>query len=289
MAKKPTYADYGYVKAFLDAHKDVKAKVDKAIKEGWTSARLEGEIKTTKWWKDRNDSQRKWDLLSAEQPGEKNRLLNAKKQEIANLASRMGISLSDADVRDFALGALRDGKSDAETQLAMAGKFVLAEDNPDTPQNEADTYQGQAAVAIDNLRKTAAAYGVTVKNTDMLKWTQDIIGGKRTPEELEDTFRESAKALYPPLAPVLDKGQTVQGFVSPYLDIAARQLGITTDMMDLTDSKWTGMIQGGAVLSADEWTQKIRTDARYGWNQSEGAKREAIAFASNLGAIFGGA
>jgi hypothetical protein len=73
------------------------------------------------------------------------------------------------------------------------------------------------------------------------------------------------------------------------LDIAARELGITTDMMDLSDSKWTGMIESGGVLPADQWTTKIRTDNRYGWNTTATAKREAMSLVSTLGSIFGGA
>lgn len=280
--KKKTYADYGYVKAFLDQHKDVKALVDKAIKEGWTPDRLEGEIRNTKWWKTRNDSQRKWDLLSAEQPAEKERLLTNKMDELRSLAKSLGIDndVTDWELRQMAAASLRDGKSDTEVRLMLANNFVLDADQ---------TESGTAGTTIDSIRKQAAEYGVTVSDQRLTQWTQRALAGDLDPASLEDVFREQAKALYPPLADILDKGQTVAGFVSPYLEIASKQLGITSDQMDLTDTKWMGMIQDGAILDADSWARKIRSDSTYGWKQTDGAKREAMNLVSTLGAIFGGA
>lgn len=280
--KKPTYADYGYVKAFLEAHPDVKRKVDAAIKGGWTPARLEGEIRTTKWWTSRTETQRKWDLLSTEQPAEAKRMIEAKSTEIRQIASRMGITLTDDQIENYAKFSVRDGKTDAEMQVSLASRITLADEDSGKPQ------VGQAATVVDSLRQQAAEYGVTITDQNLQRWTRQIVGGQRDPQELEDTFRESAKALYPPLADILDKGQTVKGFVSPYLDIASKQLGLAPDLMDLQDSKWTAMIQSGGILSADDWTKKLRTDSAYGWNQTDGAKREAMSFVSTLGSIFGG-
>lgn len=280
-APKPTFADYGYVKAFLDKHPDVKAKLDLAIKQGWTPARLEGEVRTTKWYTTRTDSQRKWDLLSTEQPTEAKRQIDAKKAEVNAVASRMGVTLDDAQLDYYAKFSIRDGKSEAELMASLADRVELA------PEGTAQ--QGDASSVVDSIRQSASDYGVTITDANLLAWTRGSLAGTIDPKALEDTFRESAKALYPPLADILDKGQTVKGFVSPYLDIASKQLGLMPDQMDLTDSKWTGMISGGAVLSADEWTKKLRTDSTYGWNQTEGAKREAMSFVSTLGSIFGGA
>lgn len=287
-AAKPTYADYGYVTAFLNTQPGIKRLLDRAIKQGWTAARLEGEVKNTKWWKDRSDSQRKWDLLTAEQPAEKNRQVAAAKQQVESLAKRLGVTLGAGQADSYALQMLRDGASEDEIRLKMANSFSLPVDNKATAANEAVT-TGMASVAIDDLREMAKNYGVTMSDNNLLKWTRSIMAGTATPEELEDNFREQAKALYPPLASILDGGQTVAGFTQPYLEIASRELGITADMMDLTDSKWTGMISGGKILSADEWSQKIRSDSRYAWSSSVTAKREAMNLASTLGSIFGGA
>lgn len=286
---KPTYADYGYVQAFLDQRPGIKRLLDRAIKQGWTGARLEGEIKNTKWWKDRTDAQRKWDLLSAEQPAERDQQVSAKEQEVTTLASRLGVTLAKGDANKYALAMLRDGDSPDEVRLRMAQAFKMPVDNVATPKVNEGAMVGEAAIAVDDIRELAADYGVLVSDANMLTWTRSILGGQRTVEELEDTLREQAKALYPPLATYLDQGQTVKGFTAPYLDIAARELGLTAESMDLTDTKWTGMVEGGQVLSADGWVQKIRSDSRYAWNESVTAKREAMSLVSTLGSIFGGA
>jgi hypothetical protein len=284
--QKAKYAEYGYVVDFLNAHKDVKAKVDAAIKGGWTPQRLEGEIKNTNWWKTRTDSQRKYDLLSKEQPGEIKRQVDAAQSTILSQAEAMGVTITATKAKEYALQAVRDGKSQQEITLALANSFKF----PTAPSDGGPAVEkGQAGVIATQIRDMASAYGVSVKDADLLSMTQKVLGGAADPQAFEDTFRESAKALYSPIADILDKGTTLRQFVDPYLNIASQQLGISAEMMNLADTKWTGMIQQGKVLTADEWTRTLRTDPTYEWNKTEGAKREAMGLVSALGAMFGSA
>lgn len=286
-AAKPKYSDYGYVKGFLDAHKDVKAKVDLAIKQGWTPQRLEGEIKNTNWWKTRNETQRKYDLISKEQPAVAAKQVSDAQKTIMQQAEAMGVTLDATTAKNLALQAVRDGKSQQEVTVFLANTVKLPP--PAAPGQPQAVERGQAGVVATEIRDMASAYGVNVKDADLLKMTQKVLGGSADVQAYEDTFRESAKALYAPIADILDKGTTLRQFVDPYLNIASQQLGISAEMMNLADTKWTGMIQQGKVLSADEWTKTLRTDPTYEWNKTEGAKREAMGLVSALGAMFGSA
>jgi len=284
--KAKTYADYGYVKGFLDAHHDVRDKVNAAIKAGWTPDRLAGEIKATKWWSTRTDSQRQYDMLSVEQKAQADKKVGDATESLRGMAAKMGVTLSDTDAAALGVKMVRDGLTQQGALLALANHIQLPV--PGTDGKEAPM-AGEAGVTVDTLRQMASDYGVHVQDADLLAMTQKVQAGLVDPKAYEDTFRESAKALYAPIADVLDKGTTLKQFVSPYLQIASQQLGATADMMPLSDSKWTGMIAEGRVLSADEWTRKLRTDAQYNWNQSEGAKRESMNLVQSLGQMFGSA
>ena len=89
-------------------------QVKLAVKQGWTAARLEAEIKTTTWWTKRTDAQRQADLLSKSNPAEWNRQIAAKTQEISQQASALGITLSAADAKAMASSFLTNGSTQGE-------------------------------------------------------------------------------------------------------------------------------------------------------------------------------
>ena len=129
--------DYGYAKAFLQAHPDVWNKVKLAVKQGWTAARLEAEIKTTTWWTKRTDAQRQADLLSKSNPAEWNRQIAAKTQEISQQASALGITLSAADAKAMASSFLTNGSTQGEIASALSLKFSM-------PADDSQAVTGQA-------------------------------------------------------------------------------------------------------------------------------------------------
>lgn len=281
VAPKVTAADYGYAAAFLAAHPDVKRKVDLAVKQKWTAARLEAEIKTTKWWISRTDSQRQWDLLSKENPAEANRQVGEKAAQVTQALSRLGITgLDRAQIVALSKSFVMNGSSDAEIQSALAGKFTLTE-----------TLTGQAATTVDSLREQANEFGITLSHGDLQKYTQQIIGGQMDAQGFTDVMREQAKILYAPIASALDRGVTVKQYLAPYLGVASKELGVDPNTIDATDPKWTKFLNSqstpGTPMTVDEALKTIRTDGAYGWNQTTNAKQIAAQAINDFGQMWG--
>lgn len=278
----PTAADFGYTTAFLNAHPDVKAKVTAAVAGKWTPARFEAEVKTTKWWTTRTDSQRKADIAQTDNPAEFVKTVTTKQTDLLRAATQMGISLDPAMAWQLAKQAVINGSSDAEVQWTLASRFKLGEN-----------LTGQAASDVDSLRQQAADYGLHLTDDTLQQYTQNILGGKIDPQGYQDAMREQAKILYAPIAGALDRGMTVRQYLNPYLSVAQKE-GLITDptSVDLTDAKWTKAInsaqQPGQPMSADEWLSTLRTDNRYGWDKTQGAKDNAAAFVTGMSRLFGG-
>jgi len=284
---KPTAMDYGYAAAFLKAHPDVWAKVKAAVAQGWTSTRLQAEIKTTNWWTSRTEAQRQADVTSKDNPAEWQRMVNVKQVEVAQAAQAAGITLSTADLHDMATAFLTNGASPQEMQSAIAMKWHLSTDST-------QPVLGQAGQTLDALHTTATAYGVTLDDATAQKYTQQVLAGNMTVQGLTDTFREQAKILYPPIADFLDKNPnaTAADYASPYLQIASKELGVPTTEMNIADPKWSKVFTNGAQgtpMTADDWTRTIRTDPSYRWDQTSGAVSQAAQMASQLQKTFGAA
>lgn len=280
---KRVAADYGYAAAFLNAHKDVARKVALAVKQGWTPDRLSAEIKDTPWWRKRTEAQRKWDIISAENPKEARRLVDLKTQQIKQMASTMGVTLSDNQAFKMAGHAASRGSTDPEMQSMLAGMWSLDAEGEDV---------GQAGTTVDQLRDLAHDYGVVLDPGTLQKQVQQVLSGDQTSQGLVDLYREQAKTLYAPISDWLEKNpsMTVKDYLTPYMQAAARELGTPPDQMDLTDPKWTKVIYGAdgtTPMNLDQWTKTIRSDASYGWDKTMGAKSQALQLAAELRNAFG--
>lgn len=272
--------EYGFAQAFLEAHPEIKKLVDQADQENWTPERFQAELKETRWYKQLSTAQQQWSVLTTEHPGEARARIDAATDTIHRLASQLGIDLTDDEIEKIATNAARNQLSDADVQALVAHKYDMA-----GRTGQADT--GQAGVTIDQIRSIASDYGVKVDNSTMERWTKQILSGDQTVEGLIDRVREQAKNLYPTVAKQLDT-QSTRELLTPYMNIASDELGIPVEQMKVSSSKWNRALMGeGGPMNADQWTQLIRTDQRYGYGNTVKAKTEASQLASQLGQMFG--
>ena len=273
--------DYGYVKAFLREHPDVAAVIKRAVAQGYTQQRAQAEIKETKWWRSRTDSQRQWDVLSAENPGEAKRKLAEAQGSIAQQAAALGIRLDKGDAARYAKQFVVNGSTASEQAAVLAKEFSLP--------GAGSALTGTAAGAEAALKSQAYAYGITLSPATETKYIRQVLAGTAQPGDFEDRFREQAKTMYPSIAKQLDAGQTVHDYISPFLEIASNELGIPSEQMNPADPKWTKMLTGanGAPMSTDQWVVTVRNDPRYRWNESLNAKQQAASLGSEMSKLMG--
>jgi hypothetical protein len=138
---------------------------------------------------------------------------------------------------------------------------------------------GESATTLDGLRSLARKYLVPMSDGALGNWVQSIVDGTDTEDTFQEWLRNQAKSQFPTLTAGIDAGHDSLTLLDPYVQIAARELGLAADGIDMSDPKW----MGGLVVTdpktgernmptLDKWRTFIRTDPRFGWDTTVGAQ-----------------
>lgn len=271
---KMTTADYGYVNSFLNSNAEIKALVQKAVKNQWTPERFQMELKDTKWFKSYSDEAKRLQVLEKQDPASYKVEFDNAKSAAKAMYDQMGMtppSNFDNLVKHIMVYGMDEEA--ARRYLAARGGFSVGEDQTNT---------GFVSVTVDQLRAMAADYGVPTSEATLMAQVRAINSGTGTVQGYEDTYRELAKKQYGTIADQLDAGRTVRDLAQPYLDMASEELGLDPQQMMLTDTKWTAMFQGDKAMTYDEFRASVRQDPRYNWINGAKARQESAKMANEL-------
>lgn len=290
MADDEARLDYGFSSGFLNANPDIRRLVDQAIDEGWTQTRFSDELKQTNWWSKRSDAQRRYDLMKVENPAEIDRQESEARGTIRRLAQRLGVRLDGEKVSALARRWVRNDLSEEEMR-SLVGREYETSSRPDAYNRE---NLGMAGQARHQLAAMAREYGFSLSLDRLNEMTRQVVRGTRQVEDYTGFFRERAESLFPSIQADLREGRTVREVLDPYLNIAAEELGINPRTMNTTASKWLKPLQhtpkgesGARRMTNEEWVQELRTNTRYGFDESNNAQRQGAELARALGERMG--
>lgn len=144
------------------------------------------------------------------------------------------------------------------------------------------------------FEQLAGAYLIPLSEQTLDTWTRQILGGKVPEDAFRGYLVEQAKSRWPTLGAALDAGVTVAQYAEPYKQIAARELELNPAAIDFMQPKWMAPLDHvdtstgeRTTMSLSDWTNKIRSDAQYGWDETSGAREKAAQFNSELLTTFG--
>lgn len=274
-------AQYGNV-AWAYNVPELKPIFDQAVAERWDEARIVGAISATTWWKTTAASARTWAETKANDPATAQAQLNAGIAKLSDQASTMGLTIDQTKLAALAEQAISLGlDANQVTDLLMA-------------QQSGPIMPGTVSALTDQLKNTAAQYAVPVSDATLNQWANQIATGAATLDGFNSYTQAQAKSMFPGLAAAIDSGITVKQYVEPYVQTAAQELGINPNSISLTDPKWQRAITNvdpktgqPAAMSLYDWTKTLRTDAMYGWDQTQGAQAAATQLANGLAKTLG--
>lgn len=139
----------------------------------------------------------------------------------------------------------------------------------------------------------AAKFGNKMALPDALNQIQRVVRGELTKEALNQEMKNWAKAAYPHLSQQIDQGFTLDDIFSQYKGIVSETLGINPAEMQLSDPKWSSLLQyaepNGTMRlpTAAEIGQKIRKDPVYGFADKQTGRDVAFAGISAISKAFG--
>lgn len=277
-------AEFGWAAAFLE-DPELGPLLRKAAdpKNRWTDKKLETEIMKTKWWKNSDAAQQAWAKVVARGDQEANRQINAKADEVREIAAQLGGMLTDEQLTEVASNVLRFGFTAQQTMRMVANELLRGSD----PESILRT-----GIAGQSVRQIARQMALPMGNEALDEWSRKIATGTALLADFENYARRQARSLYPSLETELERGLSVEAIADPFRQYAANLLGISAASIDFADPKWNvalnyGDEKGRRALTLREWGDMLRKDRRYGWQYTDEAINRAYDVTSAIGRAFG--
>ena len=295
---------YGYLAAFLD-EPEVGDLLLRAARENWNEQRLSVELQKTQWWQTTTDSQRRWDALSEQNPGDAEAQITGRSGEVEAMARQLGISLSPERLRVLTENSLRYGWQGEQLRQAVGREYEygggLEKQNQGERrqsgnlsgmvQTEERNEFGLAATTEQQVRQIAGEYLIPMSPATMERWVEQIVRGEVDIAGFTSYVTEQAKSLFPGMAAALDRGVTVAQYADPYRQIIARELELNPDSIDLSNPKYRPVLdqvdaKGNRVsMTLTEAAEFVRKQPE--WQTTRGANERAASLTENILQTFG--
>lgn len=236
-------------------------------------------VRATKYFNETIESAKAFDALLDVDKADK---IRANRITIANGYGDLGLTAKELD--DITLVVTRRGLSGlALSQYVNSVVGTRA-------RGEQDLLESLDAQA---LKKVAADYGYNPP--DLNKQILASIQGKEYNGEIItiDTLKKKgialAKGAHFQLAPQLDAGLTLAEIFSSYRDTAANTLELTPESISFNDAKFRTAFGGPNTPppTLGEWETMLRTDPKYGFENTKRAKRDAFKLSTTIAKMFG--
>jgi len=222
--------------------------------------------------------------------------LDVQKVAVKTEAAKNGYTLTDQQLNVLSASALKAGW-DSVTLANKVGEAVVSNAKSGSavmggvPTATTPTSL-QAGADAATLKALAKSYGLKLSDPDIEGYTQSIVSGNLTAQQVKDQFRNQAKSLYPSLSSQLDSG-TVNDATATYRSIAAQTLGIDSTAIDFSDATKFGKLltyqdpKSGEsrLMNSTEWTQYLR--ALPEWGKTSEAKSQYSGIINTVSKIFG--
>lgn len=245
--------------------------------------RIRAEISKTVYWQTTLTAAKNFDQLTEI---DRANTVERTKQRLAETYGDLG--LDQVTLNELALNVARNGLTGiGEEQAVYNTVFRLAADRP------AQAQRALEGVDADRIRSLGRAYNFEVTNEQI----QSILTG--TPERstglvltengLRERMQKAVKGAMPQLAEQIDAGLTLEDISRNYKRYAAALLEKSEEEIDMFQGPYLeafGNREQGQ-LSLGEWTQKVKSDPRFGWQFTNQANRMAGDIALTIARAFG--
>lgn len=152
--------------------------------------------------------------------------------------------------------------------------------------------QALTGAEADTIQAIARSFGRAATNDEI----QSILTGQATKdgrmlttEMFRQQLQQEAIAAFPQLQKQIEAGLSLDTIGSRYKSYAAELLEMDPEQIDMFSGPYLdafGTAQTGP-LSLGEWTQKVKSDSRFGWQYTNQANQQATDIALTLARAFG--
>ena len=180
----------------------------------------------------------------------------------------------------------------AETRAEIIREKTAGFIARDVALAEEATIYGEASKTMNDLRSWAQANGVTLTDNSIRQYTQQVIKGDRTADDIKADLRRTYVAgSYPAWSERINAGEDIADIAAPYRQTMANLLEVQDQDITLTDNTLRSALQGvgadgkPAVVPIYEFEKQVRKDPR--WQYTNNAQSDYSRAAYDVLNMFG--
>ena len=277
-----TAASFGYSLAFFNSDPDLKALLDRATAQNYTSERFVAELQNTNWFRTRSESYRKFVALATTDPQTLASMQNQMAARVNLLSAQTGAYVTPEEHHNFVDAAIALGWSDDTIREQLVQRLRI----------ENGHYRGgQAAAAEQAVRQTLGDYGVNLDDASIGWYVQNIVRGASADSTIKSWAMQQAASRYPALADRIWAGENVRQIASPYIQSYGKLLEVSPDTVSIEDpliqQALTSKDKEGKPAAKTVWQfeQDLRNDSR--WIRTQNAQDSMMTAAKKVLGDFG--
>lgn len=268
---------------------DMTALLQRAVLEKWfdsdeAKTLMEQGFAATEYAQNTTTNQQNFDKLT---PGNKQAQIDKYKLEIKQAYGNLQID--DASLTTIATKAARDAKTGKGLELFIYQEALAKPVGTNVYAMQTAATRALTSGEADRIRQIGRDYGFQLSNQEV----EDVLTGRKTEDDLRQSYKIAARRWYKGVAEDLDAGLTIDQIFKPYRQYAAQILEKPIDQIDLVDTGGAPSIYSEALqgqdgpLSLTEWAQKLKSDPKYGYQYTSRANQEVSSVVRSLEKAFG--
>lgn len=275
--------EYGLAYALFKAFPELNNLLQSAVKDHWTPAKFQVELRQTNWFKKHSDVWRKNIALKYTDPASYNERLQNNITAVRNLSASVGVTFIPKNLRYVAERALLFGWDEGQLRDYLA-QYVR-------PNAQGD-FGGALAAAENNLSQLAHQNGVRVNRNLMTTWMRNIARGEGTEDQFQNYIRNQAAGTFKLYADQIRAGANVYDIANPYINAMAQTLELNPNQVDLFDPTVRRALSGvrndkGQLeeMSVTDFEDQLRQDKR--WQYTQQANEQAKGYVNAISKMWG--
>lgn len=249
-----------------------------ALRFGWNAAQITDALQQQGKHDPRAKTARDYDRLKTEDPASAATMLNDALTGVRTRAQEIGVAVSDKQATALAESSIRGGwdASRLTDELLRTG---VAGGDPNHP--------GALQTQSSGLKAMADSYLVPLSDQTLADWSKRIVAGQSTSEDFTTYLKDQAKILRPWMSKQIDAGLTVAQYADPFKQLAARELEISPDQVDLTNPRFARLIDGTVDKNGQRTPMSLSDAQTYlrtlpEWSQTKQAHAQTADLAQGI-------
>lgn len=245
---------------------------------------LQSRFKATKWWNERSDSMRKWDILLVTDPAEAKRRKKAQAEVLRSVVEQTG---ANVNLDAFAEMTLRLGMNEQEQTEHIAG--VLRTESRQVGLDR----ESMGAVTAERLQEIARNdFFIPLERQTAESWAIDIFRGTKTVEMFQAYLADLSRGRFNHIADRFAGGLTPGEYMAPIKQMVAEVLELNPGDIDLLDPRYaelleyvdptTGQSRPMTLAEAGRWAR-----SRQEYRETQHANQASGELVELLGRTFG--